>query len=107
MEKMSQIYKKVAADQGLQSRVAEILKDEERLGTDEAGQKMIEFAKELGYEITLDEFKAFFNNLIQSDRALSQEELDAVAGGKRQHNGDRNSTTECRTDGKSYHGCRW
>lgn len=82
MTKMKELYKKVAADADLQQKVSKIL---EAAGedADAAGKNLVAFAKEQGYDVTVDEIKEFFNSLSEiSDGPLSEEELDVVAGGK-------------------------
>lgn len=83
MEKMKELYEKVAKDNALQTKFAEIMKDAEK--TDEAATegKLAAFAKEAGYEIGLDEMRTFFKELSEKERGqLADYELDMVAGGK-------------------------
>lgn len=83
MSKMKDLYEKVAADNTLKGKFAEIMKDAERAGEVTTGEKLIAFAKEAGYDITLDEMKEFFKEMEASNQgALSDAELDMVAGGK-------------------------
>jgi len=44
---------------------------------------LVEVAKSKGYDITMDEAKAYVSE--QADKELSDDELDAVAGGKSHH----------------------
>lgn len=82
MEKMKELYDKVAKDSALQTKFAEIMKDAEKSGKDETGKKLAAFAKEAGYEATVEEMVGFFKSLEVREGTLSEEELDAVAGGK-------------------------
>lgn len=80
MEKMKELYEKVAGDSGLQAKFAEIMKDAAE-GTTE---KLVGFAKEAGYDVSIKEAQEFFKALTeQKDGSLSNAELDMVAGGKR------------------------
>ncbi len=81
MTKMNELYAKVAADSALQEKFGKII---EEAGDEAAlGEKLIAFAKELGYEITVEEIREFFVSKSESSGGqLSEEELDAVAGGK-------------------------
>ncbi|MDD4565942.1 MAG: hypothetical protein PHE79_10780 [Eubacteriales bacterium] len=46
-------------------------------------KKLVDFAKDAKYDVTLEEIKEFFGEITKSkDRALSDSELDMVAGGK-------------------------
>lgn len=66
-------------------RFVEGLKNDEGLRTELAGHasgvgSVVEFAKGKGYDITADEARDYIQS--QSQRELSDDELDAVAGGK-------------------------
>ena len=66
-------------------RFVESLKNDEGLRTELAGHasgvgSVVEFAKDKGYDITADEARDYIQS--QSQRELSDDELDAVAGGK-------------------------
>jgi len=82
MRTMKELYLKVAADESLQQKVNKIF---EAAGedADAAGKKLVEFAKEQGYDLTVKEIGEFFKTMSEgTDGQLSDEELDAVAGGK-------------------------
>lgn len=82
MSAMKELYLKVAADTMLQEKVGKIL---EAAGedADAAGTKLVEFAKEQGYDITGKEIGEFFKSLSEtSNEPLDDEDLEAVAGGK-------------------------
>jgi predicted ribosomally synthesized peptide with nif11-like leader len=83
MSKMKELYEKVAGDIALQTKFSEIMEQAKSDGEEATGDKLILFAKDAGYDITLDEMKAFFEAMAESaDRPLSDTELDMVAGGK-------------------------
>ena len=85
MSKMKELYEKVAADSTLQAKFSEIMKDAEVDGEAETKEKLVAFAKENGYDVTLDEMQDFFKGLAESKEGeLSDAELDLVAGGKTQ-----------------------
>lgn len=82
MSAMKDLYLKVAADAVLQEKVSKIF---EVAGEDSnvAGAKLVEFAKEEGYDVTIEEITEFFTSLSEiSDKPLNDEDLEAVAGGK-------------------------
>ncbi len=80
---MKELYEKAAKDETLQAKLTEILSKTGNLGEDAVKEKLIQFAKEQGYDITIEEMQAFFNVLAEKDQSeLSSTELDMVAGGK-------------------------
>ncbi len=82
MSAMKELYSKVAADAALQEKVNKIF---EAVGedADAAGKNLVAFAKEQGYEVTVAEIDEFFGSMAEkSNEQLSEEELEAVAGGK-------------------------
>lgn len=79
MDRMKELYEKVAKDSALQAKLNAIISDAEKATT---GEKLKAFAKEAGFDISLDEMKAFFKELNEKEGALSDAELDMVAGGK-------------------------
>lgn len=83
MSKMKELYEKVAADSALQAKFAAIMKDTKAAGEAAAKERLTAFAKEAGYDITMEEMQEFFKGLTESkEGALSDTELDQVAGGK-------------------------
>jgi len=83
MGKMQELYEKVAGNNSLQAKFTEIMKGAEEAGEAVTGEKLVVFAKEAGYDISIDEMKAFFKELSEkSGGELSNMELDMVAGGK-------------------------
>ncbi len=82
MNAMKDLYLKVAADEVLQEKVSNIFKDAGE-DADAAGAKLVEFAKEEGYDVTMEEITEFFTSLSETpDKPLNDEDLEAVAGGK-------------------------
>lgn len=80
---MKELYEKVAKDSTLQSKLDAIISDAEKAGEAATGEKLLAFAKEAGFEVTLDEMKEFFKALAEKSKdELSELELDMVAGGK-------------------------
>lgn len=83
MSKMQELYKKVAGDSALQEKFNAIIKDSGKAGEAATKERLTAFANEAGYEISLDEMKAFFTELSDKEKGqLSDAELDMVAGGK-------------------------
>lgn len=82
MDKMKELYEKVASDSTLQAKFSQILVDAEKSGKEATETKMVAFAKEAGYDVTLEEIQEFFKNLAEKNGELSDSELDMVAGGK-------------------------
>jgi hypothetical protein len=84
MDKMKELYAKVAEDSILQAQFAEIMKDAAEAG-EVTKEKLTAFAKEAGYDVSLEEAQEYFKPLVltgQNEAALSDAELDMVAGGK-------------------------
>lgn len=83
MPVMEELYEKVAANSTLQAKFAEIMKDAESIGEKATKERLLAFAKEAGYDITVDEMQEFFEALAEAKCGeLSDTELDQVAGGK-------------------------
>lgn len=99
MCKMKELYEKVAKDATLQAKFNTIISDAKKVGEAATNGKMAEFAKEAGYDVTLDEMKDFFEKLAEKKEGeLSDTELDMVAGGK-SDNGIANIVTSVFTLG--------
>jgi predicted ribosomally synthesized peptide with nif11-like leader len=85
MEKMKELYAKVAGDPALQIKFAAIMKEAAETG-EATKEKLTAFAKEAGYGVTLEEAHEYFKTLSEQDArkdgSLSDAELDMVAGGK-------------------------
>lgn len=85
MLRMKELYEKVAADKALQEKFAEIMKESEAAGKEETEAKLSAFAKDAGYDVTLEEMQTFFKELAENENGnnvLTDVELDQVAGGK-------------------------
>ncbi|MDD3169014.1 MAG: Nif11 family protein [Eubacteriales bacterium] len=83
MSKMNELYQKVTADSDLQARFNRIMATAEKDGAEATEAKLTDFAKAAGYEISVEEMNAFFKDLAEKENgALSESELDMVAGGK-------------------------
>ena len=83
MEKMQELYDKVAKDEALQEKFNEIMNGVEGADQEEVAAKLVAFAKESGYDVTPEEIQAFFKSLAENQNgSLSDAELDMVAGGK-------------------------
>jgi len=80
MEKMKELYEKVAGDSDLQVKFAVIMRDADTAGKAATQEKLIVFAKEAGFDASFEEIREFF--LKQSERELTDAELDMAAGGK-------------------------
>ncbi len=80
MSKVSEFYAKVLADESAKKELIVIL-GECRIenASDEQLTQVGKLAKKLGYDITIEEAKAYLNG---DDAELDEEDLDAVAGGK-------------------------
>lgn len=81
MSAMKELYAKVAADSALQEKYYKLV---EEAGDESAlSEKLVGFAKEQGFDITVDDFKEFVKALAEPvNGQLSDEDLDSVAGGK-------------------------
>lgn len=83
MAKMKELYEKVAADKDLQEKFSSIVKAAESAGQEATEKKLVAFAREAGYEVSIEEARKFFKILSEEKGgALSDSELDMVAGGK-------------------------
>jgi hypothetical protein len=80
MSKVSDFYVKATADESAKKELSAILGGKKiDDATDEELVKIGELAKKLGFDITVDEAKAYLNG---DDAELDDNDLDAVAGGK-------------------------
>lgn len=66
------IVRKSTADRTLEAKFAEIMKDAEQAGEDTTSKKLVGFAKDAGYEVTIDEMKAFFKERSRRKMGLYQ-----------------------------------
>lgn len=82
-------------------RFVEDLKNDEGLRSELSAHasgvgSVVAFAKDKGYDVTADEASAYIN--AQAGRELSDDELDAVAGGKGADNQHSNSQVSANTN---------
>lgn len=83
MNKVAEFYQKAISDESSKEAIREILCGKTISdATDEELVEIGKIAERLGFDITLEEAKAY---LFPDEEILSDDELDAVAGGK----GDR------------------
>jgi hypothetical protein len=82
MPKMNELFEKVAKDRDLQAKYVEIIQNSLESGEDATYKKLIDFAKDAGYDIAIDEMKEYFKGMTASKEGeLPDSELDQVAGG--------------------------
>lgn len=85
MSQIRELYEKVSKDATLLEKINLILKDAEAAGQDATAAKLVEFAKNAGYDISIQEMQEFFQSFTaKKEGELSDLELDMVAGGKSQ-----------------------
>lgn len=83
MNQMQDLYRKVAGDPILQQKYCQILAASDQAGPVSTEEKLQTFAKEAGYEVSIQEMQAFFQGMTaKAEGELSDAELDQVAGGK-------------------------
>ena len=93
MSKISEFYAKAVSDEKAKAKLGEIMGDKPINEADESQLKKIgALAKELGFEITVEEAK---NYLSGSNSELDDDDLNAVAGGKGEVN------VNCETNGNT------
>ena len=89
VENVKKFYEAVSQDKELQQKLIELSKKYQGQQMDEAKemaimeQDALPLAKQLGYDFTMDDLKAYGEKKRQADtdRELSEEEMEAVAGG--------------------------
>ena len=92
MNKISDFYAKVIADANLRAKANEILGGKNIADLSEADlQKLANFAKDEGCDITVAEVKEYINSDAQE---LTDDALDAVAGGESKQIGKHTCDTE-------------
>lgn len=82
MDKMKELYEKVAKDSALQTKFSQIMNEAEKAGQKETEAKLAAFAKEADSDVSIGEMQEFFKKMSENKDALSDLELDMVAGGK-------------------------
>lgn len=78
MNKIEEFYNKVMQDETLKEKFLGIVGNTEKLSEETLG-KLAELAKEIGFDITIDEAKTY---LTPVEGELSDDDLDKVAGGR-------------------------
>ncbi|MGN0629877.1 MAG: hypothetical protein ACI4JN_00980 [Ruminococcus sp.] len=79
MSKVTDFYAKALADESAKKKLITILGDNRiEEASDEQLAKVGELAKQLGFDITIEEAKAYLSG---NNAELDEEDLDAVAGG--------------------------
>jgi hypothetical protein len=80
MSKITDFYAKAIEDEASRTELVKIIGDKSfEEATDEQLAQVGELAKKLGYDISVEEAKAYLNG---DDAELDDDDLDAVAGGK-------------------------
>ena len=80
---MKELYDKVARDPILQQKFSQIMAEAEQAGQAATEENLLAFAREAGFEVSIEEMWAFFQGMaVQTEGELSDVELDQVAGGK-------------------------
>lgn len=83
MSQMKELYNKVAKDAVMQQKFSKILAESEEVSKEATTEKLITFAREAGFALSLDEMQEFFTTLqVKPAGELNDAELDLVAGGK-------------------------
>lgn len=97
MSKVTEFYKKALADESAKGELIAILGDKKfKEASDEQLKEIGKLAKKLGFDITVEEAKAYLNG---DNAELDEADLDAVAGGK-------NDTNTTCTGGVGYTECQ-
>lgn len=92
MSKVSEFYAKAISNEGTKAKLEEILGGKSiNEADDEQLKKIGGLAKELGFEITVEEAKDYLNG---NNAELEDDDLDAVAGGV-----DKTPTGTCGENG--------
>jgi hypothetical protein len=73
--KVQEIYNRLTTDQAFAEELKKFEEGKEITTPEESAAAFIEFAKLQGYDVTVDELKAFAEN---QSKALSEEDLDSV-----------------------------
>ncbi len=82
MEKMKELYQKVSQDLSLQEKYVKLTQENVE-NQDALIEKLVDFAKEAGFDVSEEEIVEFFESMGgNSEGELSETELDSVAGGK-------------------------
>ena len=83
MDKIKELYEKVAASSELQAKLKDILTKANEKSEQDLNRVLLNFAAEAGYEITEKEVAEYIAQHAEKNQGeLSDLELDSVAGGK-------------------------
>lgn len=83
MSQMKALYDQVSRDQALLEKFQNIVTEAEQAGEQATSEKLLAFAKDAGYDISLEEMREYLVVLVEKQPGeLSEIELDMVAGGK-------------------------
>ncbi len=87
MEEMRKLYEKVAKSSMLQKKLIWIANEAAVAGRKKTRERLIDFAKDAGFDITIEEMRHFFMDLSEKQEAeLTDTELEIVAGGNGMQN---------------------
>ena len=73
--KIQEIYNRLTTDQAFADELKKFVEDKNIVSAEDGATAFVEFAKLQGYDITIDELKAFVET---QNRALSEEELEKI-----------------------------
>lgn len=91
MDEMKKLYAKVAKSPMLQRKIIWIANEAPEAGYKKTKERLLDFAADAGFDVTIEEIKTFFQELAEREKAkadekqqieLTETELDMVAGGK-------------------------
>ncbi len=82
-EQLKELYEKVSRDAELQKKFIEIMVGSSEDGTEATRDKLIKFAQDAGYDVSVAEMQEFLKDMsAEKEGELDLAELDMVAGGK-------------------------
>ena len=73
--KIQEIYNRLTTDQAFAEELKKFVEDKNIVSAEDGATAFVEFAKLHGYDITIDDLKAFIET---QNRALSEEELEKI-----------------------------
>ena len=73
--KIQEIYTRLTTDQAFAEELKKFVEDKNIVSAEDGATAFVEFAKLHGYDITIDDLKAFIET---QNRALSEEELEKI-----------------------------
>lgn len=82
MEEMRELYEKVAKSPMLQKKLTWIAGEAAAAGRKKTRERLIDFMKEAGFDISIEDMRAFFSDRAEKRQTeLTETELETVAGG--------------------------